>query len=149
LITCPCTCLPLLPGVLGKKTLILEKEEAIFKVDGCCSLDTRRPYGELGSVDNIHCCGFIGFTSNIFKIIPIFPGNGCSKGELVATIVSELKTRMKSRGDTGQITRAEDAMSEIKEVKTEVADMRNDLKRLMKHLNVPSDPPSSESISRI
>ena len=56
---------------------------------------------------------------------------------------------MKSRGDTGQITRAEDAMSEIKEVKTEVADMRNDLKRLMKHLNVPSDPPSSESISRI
>ena len=56
LVTCPCHFLPLVPGCIGTKTLVLEDEEVVFTVrGGMCNVNTRRPYGELGSVDRINC----------------------------------------------------------------------------------------------
>mmetsp|Transcript_19220 Transcript_19220/g.27038 ORF Transcript_19220/g.27038 Transcript_19220/m.27038 type:complete len:184 (-) Transcript_19220:245-796(-) len=142
LLTCPLHWLPIIPGIIGRKSLSLEHEEAIYSVSGgCCDVNTRRPYGELGSVDVINCLCCNGVTSDIFKGYPLFL-NDTHKS---ATIVAELKKRMKERGDTGQIRRTEETLSEVKALKSEVAQLREDMQSIMKHLRVP---PSTNSMSR-
>jgi hypothetical protein len=107
-LTCPLHCLPLIPGFMGSKRIILDEEEAVAEVRLCglCSVDTRRPYGELGSVDKVNflCCSGVG--SDLSKSMPIFVGCGC-EDDRVSEIVAELKKRMKARGDTGQIRKTE------------------------------------------
>ena len=60
------------------------------------------------------------------------PGWGCD-GEYVAIIVKDMKARMKVRGDTGNIQRAEKTYAEV------VA-LRKDLHKVMDHLKIPHDP---------
>ena len=97
-----------------QKRLLLEPEEAVLVTKDCCNTATeRRPYGELESVDKLTSCGICA-TFN-FGGTPISPGCGCSE-QLVDEIVTELKARMKARGDTGQIRRAEQQLREIQVV---------------------------------
>lgn len=98
--------------------LYLEDEEAVLKTSHCMGTSEKRlPYGELGSVDEITAWGcFASFKSDLSPVdprtnkkMPITPGCGCSTG-LVHQIVTELKARMKGRGDTGNIHRAEESI---------------------------------------
>eukprot|EP00903_Cladosiphon_okamuranus_P010634 g10056.t1 len=137
IVTCPITWAAACPGVLGKKILILEEEEAVLKHD-CCIYHSvaHRPYGELGSVERKNVCCCIGFTSNLSPtsdgggLAPIVPGN-CCETTLVDEIVAELKMRMKTRGDTGNILRAEENLREIKHLHAKVD-------AVMAHLKIPA-----------
>jgi hypothetical protein len=109
---------PILPGVIGTKTLILEAEEVVLETKCCCCYhsNSRRPYGELGSVDATTCCFCTGFTSSLTSIMGnpmiLCPGCGCDNDK-VDTIVTEMRRRMRTRGDTGQILRAEENAKKI------------------------------------
>lgn len=94
-----CTC------CMGHQQLNLEHEEANLNVKTCCSNSTeRRPYGQLGSVDEAKQCGCCVLVSSNLGMIN--PGWGCEE-DVVSEIVVELKQRMKARGDTGNIQRQE------------------------------------------
>lgn len=135
--TCPITWVAICPGVLGTKTLRLEDEEAYYEVRCClCHTSTRRPYGELGSVDSINCLCCQGLYSELFQGWCVAPGCGCRNDPMVAEIVSELKSRMKDRGDTGQIRRTEQAHEEIKCLREEMSEMKADLKTIMRALKI-------------
>ncbi|CAN0182722.1 unnamed protein product [Scytosiphon promiscuus] len=123
IVTCPLTCAAICPGILGQKTLVLEDEEAVLTQD-CCIYNSvvHRPYGELGSVETVQACCCVGFSSNLSESsgegggkAPMIPGN-CCETALVNEIVNELKMRMKTRGDTGNILRAEENLREIRSV---------------------------------
>ncbi|CAM9542501.1 unnamed protein product [Ectocarpus sp. 8 AP-2014] len=138
IVTCPLTWAAICPGVLGKKILVLEEEEAILTQD-CCIYHSvaHRPYGELGSVERENVCCFVGFTSNLSPTksegggpAAIIPGN-CCETALVNEIVEELKKRMKHRGDTGQIKRAEENLKEIRHLHAKID-------AVMEHLNIPA-----------
>lgn len=148
-LTCPFHFMPVIPGFMGTKTLLLEPEEAVATIECCnvCDLTTRRPYGELGSVDetNFLCC--TGFQSDLTKGMPICPGWGCER-ELSADIVRELKARMKVRGDTGQIKRSEETLKEVQLLREEVGSLKADMKAIMKHLDVPPQSPVLETMDR-
>jgi hypothetical protein len=80
--------------------------------DLCGNHVSKRPYGELGSVDRSNCLCCVSAES---AFGPVSPGCGCD-GEKVDQIVSELKQRMRSRGDTAQIQRAEQTLMRLDEV---------------------------------
>ena len=66
---CPLIWTPLIPGVLGKKRLVLEKDEAVLMVDSCCyQVNTRMPYGELSSVEKGRYCCCTGFSSGLASL---------------------------------------------------------------------------------
>ena len=71
--------------------------------------------------------------------MPLYTGCGCEEDK-VSEIVTELKRRMKARGDTGQIARTEEALKEIHELRNEMAELKTDMKLIMKALNVPTEP---------
>ena len=138
LLTCPLHWVPVfVPGLIGSKRFILEAEEAVYETHfgGICEVSTRRPYGELGSVDRVNylCC--VGVTSGLTKDQPICPGWGCDS-PLVDEIVGDLKARMKQRGDTGNIQRAEATLEGVNALRLEVASLRNDVRLMMEHLGV-------------
>mmetsp|Transcript_10702 Transcript_10702/g.30581 ORF Transcript_10702/g.30581 Transcript_10702/m.30581 type:complete len:226 (+) Transcript_10702:115-792(+) len=138
LLTCPIHWLPLVPGVMGTKTMILEEEEAVLNIN-CqpfCNIDTRRPYGELGSVDQHHCLCCTGVSSGLSSSAPLYVGWGCEH-DRVAEIVAELKKRMKARGDTGQLAKTEEALQEIQALRHELSSMKADMKLVLRALNVP------------
>lgn len=147
-LTIPFHYLPCCPGFLGRKTLILEDEEVVLTVrGGCCDIDTRRPYGELGSVDRIRvfCC--VGFSSSLFRGWVICPG--CGRNEnLVVEVVEELQKRMKNRGDTGNIRRVEQVLSELDEVRTDLKDVKADLQVVLHALNKSKTKPVTENMIR-
>ena len=135
-LTCPLHFMSLVPGIHGSKRIILEEEEAVYEVKcGICNVDTRRPYGELGSVDKGNCLCCVGVSSELTKGAPINIGWGC-ENEAVDEIVSELKKRMKERGDTGQIKKAEKNLEEIQKLQVEVSEMKKDMKLLLAHFNI-------------
>jgi hypothetical protein len=110
-VTCCCAYL-----CCGKQILVLEPEEAELISTTCCSSAKKRlPYGQLGSVDHNICCCCHGFTSALSGMDQngnspaLTPGFGCSV-DLVQEIVEVLRARMKARGDTGNIVRAEQAL---------------------------------------
>mmetsp|Transcript_23667 Transcript_23667/g.58019 ORF Transcript_23667/g.58019 Transcript_23667/m.58019 type:complete len:201 (-) Transcript_23667:95-697(-) len=145
-LTCPVHFLPLFPGFMGTKRIILDEEEAVAQIEcACYNINTRRPYGELGSVDKVQylCC--TGVSSELSKNMPIFIGWGC-EDETVSEIVAELKKRMKARGDTGQIQKAELALQEIRALRKENQLLREDMKALLAHFNVPA---ASEEMERV
>jgi hypothetical protein len=145
-LTCPFHFMPLFPGIMGKKRIILDEEEAVAEVEcGLCSVNTRRPYGELGSVDKVNCLCCTGVSSELSKSIPMFVGWGCDDTR-VSEIVAELKKRMKARGDTGQIQKAEMTLQEIKQLRVEMTEMKQDMKALLTHFHVaaPVSSPTEE-----
>uniref|UniRef100_A0A7S2LLC8 Uncharacterized protein n=1 Tax=Leptocylindrus danicus TaxID=163516 RepID=A0A7S2LLC8_9STRA len=123
LITCPIIHMGFCPY---ETTIELEAEEVV-KTDVliCGKNVSRRPYGELGSVDKSSICCFQALHSNFG---PIMPGCGCD-GEKVDFAVAELKKRMKARGDTGQIKRTEELLK-----KFNALDAKLDL--IMDHLKI-------------
>ena len=64
-------------------------------------------------------------------------------GDLVAEIVAELKKRMKARGDTGQIKRAEQLLGEIQILKAQAQNTDAKLNAILKHLNIEAPPPTA------
>lgn len=111
---------------MGKKRLLLEEEEAVLTSDcswGCHEV-SRMPYGELGNVREARVCCCVGFSSNLTPGDgglgkTIIPGN-CCETALVAEIVRNLKARMKDRGDTGQIQRAEENVRQIQHLHAKI-----------------------------
>jgi hypothetical protein len=96
-----------------KTTLRLDKEEATkTDITLCGKVESKRPYGELGSVDHSNCFCCVGVES---AFGPISPGCGCEASK-VDDVVVELKRRMRTRGDTGQIQRAEQTLQRLNEV---------------------------------
>jgi hypothetical protein len=141
-ILCPVVFTPLIPGVMGKKTLILEPEEVVLKIDcPCYKIDTRRPYGELGSVDKINCLCCVGVGGG--NLPPVLIGSGC-EADRVQEIVNELKRRQQQRGDQGQIQRADQMVVELRE-------LRADVHAIMNHLNIQREnvAPAADSIQRV
>ena len=55
----------------------------------------------------------------------------------------ELKTRMKARGDTGQIKRAEQLLGEIQILKAQAQNTDAKLNAILKHLNIEAPPPTA------
>jgi len=119
-----------------KQTLLLEQEEAVLNTTTCISNASKRmPYGELGSVEHATVCGCChSFTSNLNpenegKKQPIAPGCGCDE-EVVEEIVNQLKARMKGRGDTGNIRRAEESLKVTKALAAKVD-------AILRHMKIP------------
>lgn len=140
ILTCPLTFLACVPGVLGSKKITLTPEEAVLEYKCLlCSGTSRRAYGELGSVDKGNCCCCVGLSSDLTKGMLICPGMGCD-GTYVDEIVGELKSRMKQRGDTGNIQRAEQTFALLKSQGEEIKYLRASLDAIMKQMNVA--PPS-------
>eukprot|EP00978_Attheya_sp_CCMP212_P002821 scaffold5798_cov61-Attheya_sp.AAC.2 len=121
-------CCPFTVGAVPYKTTLMLDGEEVNKTDVnlCGKTVSRRPYGELGSVDKSNCLCCYSVTSGLGEIAP---GCGCDE-QKVDEIVSDLKQRMKGRGDTGQIARAEEQLDKIAQLEAKV-----DL--ILDHLNIP------------
>ena len=92
----------------------------------CGQSESKRPYGELGSVAKSNCFCCVAVTSSFGDISP---GCGCDEAT-VDVVVEELKSRQRGRGDTAQIQRAE-------QVKERLNEMDEKLDLIMNHLNIP------------
>ena len=77
--------------------------------------------------------------SELSAKMTICPGNGCNEA-LVDEIVADLKRRMKARGDTGQIQRAEQMLDEVRRVGADVAEIKANVQAIMDHLKVEWRP---------
>ena len=127
--------------VLCPQTLTLEAEEVVYKVATPCDTKIKRmPYGQLGSVDKMTSCGCcIGVDS---QLTPgpeenIAPGCGCETA-LVEEIVAELKARMKARGDTGNIKRAEQTIDMVAKLQGDMSDLTAKVDLILAHLSIPA-----------
>ena len=136
----------IIPGIIPlcctlEQKLFLEPEEAHLVTTTCCSTQTqRRPYGELQAVEHLKCLGCCHCFQ--FAETKVSPQCFCAE-DLVAEIVKELKTRMKSRGDTGQIKRAEQLLGEIQILKAQAQNTDAKLDAILKHLNIDAPPPTA------
>ncbi|CAM9826357.1 unnamed protein product [Phaeothamnion confervicola] len=118
--------------------VVLEAEEAVFSSQcPCCNIETRRPYGELGSVDSTNCCCCVGVGSGLTGGMAVFPGCGCDAA-LVNEIVAEMKKRQQERGDTAQLLRTEEQAEQM-------ALLHAKMDAVMRQLGVP--PVSSHKMS--
>ena len=75
----------------------------------------------------------------------ISPGCGCS-GSLVDDIVTELKARMKARGDTGAIQRAEQTLAQLAAARTEIGQLNQKMDMVMNHLGMFNGQPSNANV---
>jgi hypothetical protein len=111
----------------------LDSDEAVrFDKAICGERISRRPYGELGSVENNFFCCFVCVDSNLGTIMS---GWGCDS-EKAKELANALKERMRSRGDTQQILLIEKILHKTNDINEKV-----DL--LKKHLdldNIASGP---------
>lgn len=135
-----------------KSNLVLEPEEAVLVKSNICSTTNKRmPYGELGSVDKNTACGCCtGVGSNLTpgEGQMIQPKLGCDE-DSVGEIVAELKARMKARGDTGNIQRAEQQIDMLVSLQKEVSDMQAKLNAIMAAVKAtPTPPPSPPAMER-
>ena len=98
-------------GFCPYKSILTLDQEEVTKVDVglCTNAKSKRPYGELGSVEKSTCCGFQCVNSSFGEICP---GCGCER-VLVDDIVQELKMRQRERGDTAQIRRTEETLMRL------------------------------------
>ena len=114
-----------------------EPEELfIERTNMCCTNRKRLPYGELGGVDkNENCCGCVGIGGEGSPVGSISPGWG-GEYALVEEVVGLLKERQRSRGDTGQIKRAEENQAKLSVLEAK-------LDAIMAHLQI-QPPPSIE-----
>jgi len=63
-------------------------------------------------------------------------------------LVAELKKRMKARGDTGQIKRAEQLLGEIQILKAQAQNTDAKLNAILKHLNIEAPPPTASAVTQ-
>ena len=123
-----------------KRTLVLAPEEVTLEnVMVCSSSKKRVPYGELGGVDFVSCCGCAAFSGGTLGE-SIVPGWGCQH-EMVDEIVATLKERQRARGDTAQIQRAEQALERVAALELRLGSVDAKMDALLAHLNVP--PPKA------
>ena len=66
----------------------------------------------------------------------------------MAEIVKELKKRMKARGDTGQIKRAEQLLGEIQILKAQAQNTDAKLNAILKHLNIEAPPATASAVAQ-
>mmetsp|Transcript_18909 Transcript_18909/g.31276 ORF Transcript_18909/g.31276 Transcript_18909/m.31276 type:complete len:90 (-) Transcript_18909:78-347(-) len=88
------------------------------------------------------CCS--GVSSSLFRGFTLCPGYGCNYDE-VDDIVTELKRRMKNRGDTGNIRRIEAALVELTALRGEVGEIKENMERVMVAMNIA---PVKEAMDR-
>jgi len=136
---------------MGSQTLLLEAEEAVLTTTTCCDEQTKRlPYGELGNVEHNMVCGCChNFTTNLSQVtedgpVPVSPGCGCQQ-ELVEEIVNQLKARMRGRGDTGNIRRAEDAVALLTEIWKDITNSAPSVEAALSKFQVARPPAVSIS----
>lgn len=119
-------------------TLVVTLEtEEVVRVDKalCGERISRRPYGELGSVERNFFCCFVCVDSNLGTILS---GCGCNT-KAANTLVEALKERMMNRGDTKQIQLNEKILQKTNEINEKV-----DL--LKKHFDFDSIAPTTTSM---
>jgi hypothetical protein len=80
----------------------------------------------------------MGMSSELTKMMPLFPGCGCNGPTVSDLVWWNRKKRMKARGDTGQINRTEEALAQIKELQADMGEMKGDRERIMEQFNVPA-----------
>ena len=108
----------------------LEKEEAVRVDKGLCGQRvSRRPYGELGSVERNFFLCFVCVDSNLGTIMS---GWGCDEKNS-DQLVDALRERMEHRGDTLQIKLAEKILQKTN-------DINEKLDLLKKHLDLEDAP---------
>ena len=100
-------------------------------------VDHEPPYGELQAVEHLKCLGCCHCFQ--FAETKVSPQCFCAE-DLVGEIVKELKKRMKARGDTGQIQRAEQMLVEVRRVGEDVAAIRANVEAIMDHLRIEWKP---------
>ena len=61
---------------------------------------------------------------------------------------SHAKVRMKARGDTGQIKRAEQLLGEIQILKAQAQNRDAKLNAILKHLNIEAPPPTASAVAQ-
>ena len=105
-------------------------------VNLCGKSESKRPYGELGSVQQSTCCCCVSMTSSFGEISP---GCGCQHSK-VEELVEELKARQRTRGDTAQIQRTEQTLERLDQMETK-------LDLIMQHLNI-SQPVEAQTMGR-
>jgi len=103
-------------------------------------VDHEPPYGELQAVEHLKCLGCCHCFQ--FAETKVSPQCFCAE-DLVGEIVKELKKRMKARGDTGQIKRAEQLLGEIQILKAQAQNTDAKLNAILKHLNISAPPPTA------
>lgn len=127
------------------KTLTLDAEEAQLTINGCCGLhtiNTKREYGQLGFVEkrkNCVCCFTVA--SDISPIpgqSDMAPGCPCTNRAQVSMIVRELRDRMATRGQVGQIKKQEKILGMI-------ADVEENMKLIVSNRQL-AYPPSQEEM---
>ena len=138
-------CLMCFPGPTNHE-LTLAPEEVILTSSNTCTTAKRRlPYGELGGVDKVQNCGCDAFGGGSLGVLQ--PGwGGAEEAPLISEILATLKRRQQSRGDQGQIQRAEEANVRMQRLEAK-------LDAIIKHMNVsvppfvPASAPIDHSIS--
>eukprot|EP00640_Fibrocapsa_japonica_P007131 CAMPEP_0113938356 /NCGR_PEP_ID=MMETSP1339-20121228/4804_1 /TAXON_ID=94617 /ORGANISM="Fibrocapsa japonica" /LENGTH=159 /DNA_ID=CAMNT_0000941445 /DNA_START=47 /DNA_END=526 /DNA_ORIENTATION=+ /assembly_acc=CAM_ASM_000762 len=122
---------------MASNKLFLSQEEVRFlQKTPCGTNDSKRPYGELGSVDKTNCLCCHGLNAG-FSAEPIFPKFcGIGEEEFVNTIVQDLKSRMRARGDTGQIKRAEQQIQMLEDLSSRVGNLESKIDAIIKHMGV-------------
>ena len=110
-------------------TLTLEPEQAVIRFSNTCTSSTeRKPYAQLGSVDEYICCC-------IHSINGMIPGC-CGTPSTVKEIAEELQARKVGRGNIAQLRNQENTM--IRAIETEPRPCLITLSRLIKKLAVLS-----------
>ena len=88
IVCAPVTYLASVPGILGKKTLKLEKDEAVLKTECClCNTESRNIYSDLNGVKISNCMCFVCIEG--VGNFPLCPGWGCDR-EIARTLLSAM-----------------------------------------------------------
>jgi len=128
-----------------KHELVLEPEEVVTTRKTCCAENVqRKPYGELGSVDITQSCGCC-WSVNGGPGGQISPGWGCNRS-VVQEIHRELKCRQQTRGDQGQIQRADQTLQSVTAIHQKVDHLEANMAAIMAHLKVPEQPPYQQVV---
>ncbi|CAE7028004.1 unnamed protein product [Symbiodinium sp. KB8] len=115
-------------------TLTLEPEQAVIRFSNTCTSSTeRKPYAQLGSVDEYICCC-------IHSINGMIPGC-CGTPSTVKEIAEELQARKVGRGNIAQLRNQENTM--IRAIET---DVRTDI---LLHKKGIEYPPSQQTLQAI
>jgi len=115
-------------------TLTLEPEQAVIRFSNTCSSSVeRKPYAQLGSVDEYICCC-------LHSVNGMAPGC-CGNRSTVKEIAEELQARKVGRGNIAQLRNQENTM--IKAMET---DVRTDI---LLHKKGIEYPPSQQTLQAI
>jgi hypothetical protein len=125
-----------------RRKLHLNEEEAELTIGNCCSeTHTKREYGQLGFVEkkkNCICC--FTLASDISPIpgqSDMSPGCPCTNRAKVTMLVRELRERMATRGQVGQMKKQERILGMV-------ADVEDNMKLLCQKQSLQYPPPQTE-----